>query len=72
MYDDDNPQDVHRKLAVVLLYYGLLRVSEVKTIQLKDVRLDLTENVEVDYPYATKRSAKQMCGHGRLSLLQRG
>ena len=58
MYNEDDPQDLLEKITVSLMYYGLLRGGEVLQIEKKDVRLDLTEDIEVDFPYKTKRSAK--------------
>ena len=57
-YDEANNKDVVNKIAILLAYYGLLRLEEVIGIQKKDVRLDITTDVEVDYPYGTKRSAE--------------
>ena len=49
-YDDENPKDLSNKLSVCLAYYGLLRLEEVIGLQKKDIVLDLTEDVEVNYP----------------------
>ena len=58
MYNDENPKDLVNKLAVCLAYYGLLRLEEVLKVTRKDVQLDLTEDIEVDFPYSTKHSLK--------------
>ena len=57
-YDDSNPKDLANKISVSLAYYGLLRLEEVITLKKKDIVLDLTDDIEVNYPYSTKRSAK--------------
>jgi hypothetical protein len=49
MYNKDDPQDLLEKITVSLMYYGLLRGGEVLHIGKKDVRLDLTEEIEVDF-----------------------
>ena len=58
MFDDENPRELVFKLMVALAYYGLLRKEEILGINLKDVRLDLSDDIEVDYPYKCKRSPK--------------
>ena len=58
MYDDNNPRDLVNEIAVSLAYYGLLLLSEVIGITKKDINLDMTDDVEIDYPYETKCSAK--------------
>ena len=56
--DGDKPEELEKKIAIALLYYGLLRYSEVLAINENDVRLDLTENIEVNIPHYSKRSEK--------------
>ena len=57
MYDDNNPKDLADKIAVSLLYYGLLRKTESITIELKDVKVN-SDVVDINYPYPTKRTAR--------------
>ena len=39
--DDEKPEELEKKIAMALLYYGLLRYSEVLVINENNVRLDL-------------------------------
>ena len=58
MYDESDPKQLASKVAVALMYYGLLRRNESVRIQLKDVQLALSDDVDIDFPYETKRRAK--------------
>ena len=58
MFDEEKPKELVRKIMVALAYFGLLRKEEILGICIKDVRLDLSENIEVDYPYPSKRNPK--------------
>ena len=57
-YNDNDPRELVNKISVCLAYYGLLRLEEVISLQKKDIVLDLTDDIEVNYPYSTKRSVK--------------
>lgn len=56
--DDDDPKQLVDKIATSLKYYGILRRGESICLQLKDIQVDESEDIEIDYPYATKRSAR--------------
>ena len=58
MYDKNIQKQLQSKTAVSLLYYGLLRGCEVLMVNFDNVYLDKTENVEIDFPHPTKRSAR--------------
>ena len=58
IYNEDDPQDLLEKVTANLMYHRLLRRGEVLQIENKDVRLDLTENIEVDFPYKIKDRLK--------------
>ena len=57
-FNDDDPKDLGKKVAISLFYYGLMRINEVKQLTLKDVKLNMTDDIEVDFPYTTKRSTR--------------
>ena len=49
-FNNDNPKDIGKKIAVALLYYGLLHINKVKKLQLKDLKISMTEDAEVNFP----------------------
>ena len=55
MYDDENPRDLVDKITVCLLYYGLLRRTESITLQVKYIDLKSSNEIDVVYPYRTKK-----------------
>ena len=57
-YDESDPKQLVSKVAVALLYYGLLRRCESLQIQLMDIEMGLTDDIDVNFPYKTKRSAR--------------
>ena len=54
-YDEDDPKDLADKVTVSLLYYSLHRRSEPLKITVENEKLDETEDIDVYYPYSTKR-----------------
>ena len=58
MWHGNDAKTLTDKIAVALLYYGLLRSKEVLILKYKDVKLNIMDDVEVDFPYRTKRTAK--------------
>ena len=58
MFDDSSPKELGDKIAISLLYYGLLRKVESITLQVKDVSLRFTEEVDVEYLYPTKNTTQ--------------
>ena len=57
--DDNKPEELKEKIVMALLYYGLLRSSEVLQLNFNDINLNLTENIEVNFPYLSKRSTRR-------------
>ena len=52
--DEDDRDQLLAKVFIALMYYGMLRVSEVMRLSVKDVELIPGGNFLVRFPYATK------------------
>ena len=52
--DEDDRDQLLAKVFIALMYYGMLRVSEVMRLSVKDVELTPGGNFIVRFPYATK------------------
>lgn len=58
IFDDSDPTDLHKKILIPLLYYGMMRINKENILKKKDIRLDTTEDINVNFPYTTTRSTK--------------
>ena len=44
-YDENKPKEVVNKIAIILLYYGLLRRGKYLQIEVKDVKMNMKDNM---------------------------
>ena len=50
MFDEDDPKQLGQKVAIAILYYGLMCHDGSKRIEIDDVRFDISKGVEVEFP----------------------